>query len=329
MAAPALIFDVHEDRPTTAVSWVTLIRDTAAAQRSTLIDDFHRWAQPTVRRITAGILREMRLDRNTWFDDIESSTAEAMFLLVIEVVEDRTSIDELVSFEALLTYRARSKAREFLDSSGGLNQASGQVGLKRRVKEMRWTLNHLTQTTGRVPSAQEVVEATNARMEEKRKDFRRQGMECSLEDYAYLEMGPAASLENTPEPSVADPNENPAPLHAAERLDFIAMIIARCAQHSEILAQVAEVWLDPATQSAYDGHPSASDVAPLVGLAPQTCRTKIALVREYARQVLKDFYGITGVEETSEGPFAPNPEPTISNGRVSGFRPRAVTDPVL
>lgn len=295
MADPAVAV-AFADPPSTAIEWVQIIVDTSGETRRRHIEDFHRWAQPTIRSITSRILLDMRLDRNTWADEVESWTAEAMFKLLMEVVDGSLAVESLYSFRQLLAYRAKSLTTAEMNTTRGMNQASGQVGMKRRIKEMRWTLNHLTQTLGRVPTAQEVIDETNDRMASKRADFRRQGMVCTLDDFAYIEVTPASSLDGALEtgfePSIPDPQDHDSPLYSTERLDLIAVTIKRCYEHSEVLGKVAEIWFDPATRDVYDDHPSSADIAPLVGLAPQTCRTKIALVRRYAQEVLKDLYGI-------------------------------------
>ena len=277
--------------------WLEALRDAPEGYVfNDLLDDFVRSQEVTVRRVTIDLTNVFRLDRNTYLDDVQSRVHEAILDLVREVRDGDVDPTEFDSISDILRYRAKSKVRRWIDSSSGQNTASKQVNLKRRIWEMRQTRGDLFARLGREPDMHEVLDATNERLAANRKNPKRQGMICSEQDYAIMIGGPAASLEDTAEVSVADPNETDSALHSSERSTLIRMTIKACFESHNDTGRVAEVFFAPALTEDYDGHPSSSEIASETGIPASTVRRRVEEVKTIAKRVLFDHFGIAGVE---------------------------------
>jgi hypothetical protein len=281
--------------------WLEALRDAPEGYvLNDLLDGFVRSQEVTVRRVTVDLTNVFRLDRTTHFDDVQSLVYETIIDLVREVREGDTDLTEFDSVSGVLRFRAKSKVRRWIDSSSGQNTASMQVNLKRRIWEMRQTRGDLFADLGREPSMHEVLDATNARLAKNRKNPKRQGMICSETDYAIMVGGPAASLEDVAETSVADPNETDSALHSSERSTLINMTIKACHDAHPDTGRVAEVFFAPALTEDYDGHPSSSEIASETGIPASTVRRRVEEVKTIAKRVLFDHFGIAGVDGAVE-----------------------------
>lgn len=275
-----------------------IVAATDDARRAERINDFIVSTEPITRMVAAILCREFRADRDTWFDDFCQLTRIAAHELIAEVVAHPRRLEEIGSWRGLLAFRARSAATAFVDSSAGFNPASGMVAVKRRVREMEKTRTLLLTELEREPTDVEVVEHTNRRLAQARSDYKRQGMECKLEDLALV--GPAEDIADHGERAGTCTVETDADLHSTERGELIRLCIQACTTESPQLGQVARIWFAPALATEYDEHPNAARIAAVVGIEPSTARARVARMRQIAQVVARDHYGI-GRELASQG----------------------------
>lgn len=271
------------------VQVITAVGD--ADERRELIGEFVADNSRFIRILTSQIVTHYRLDATTYFGDVQSLAHETLLLVLDEIRHGHLLMADVSSFHGLWKYRTRQAVRRWLDSPE-MNAASRQVSLKRRFKEMRqseqeYMLNHGSQAT-----PEQVVDLTNARMAATRRDPKRQGVHCTIEDYQTMVAGASVELDAIREVAVADPNENDGALHASEREQMVALTIERCYAKSHVHGRVAELFFGPSLGANFDKAPTSTEISAEVGIAAPTVRRKIAEVRDVAQEVLHT-YGIT------------------------------------
>lgn len=256
-----------------------------------LIDEFLSLTEPLNKSIAVALCRDFKVDRNTWLDDFCQFVRIAAMHLVREIAENPKRMEEIASWRALLTFRARSATTAFLDSTSGFNQVSGMVGVKRRVREMEKTRAAMYAELQREPTDHEVVEETNRRLAETRSDYKRQGMECKVEDLHVAQ--PSVAIENSQ--GVADMKvhvDDDSDLHSTERDDLIDGCIAACTIEDPRLGEIAKLWFAPARTGGDGEHPTAAHIARTLGIEPSTARAKVTRVRSIAQRIAREQYGI-------------------------------------
>lgn len=267
-----------------------VVAEPDATAREGLVNEFIVVTEPLTRRIASTLCREFKADRDTWFDDFCQVVRIAAHELLAEIVERPGRLQEIGSWSGLLTFRAKSAATAFVDSSAGFNPASGMVAVKRRVREMERTRAALLAELEREPTDLEVVERTNSRLAQMRSDYKRQGMECKLEDLHLVR--PAEDIEDHRDRAGHDTVETDSDLHWTERAELIRLCIQACTAESAQLGQIARIWFAPALASEYDAHPNATRIAEVVGIEPSTARARVARLRQIAQRVAQERYGI-------------------------------------
>jgi hypothetical protein len=268
-----------------------IVAETDDAVRDELVNDFLVTTEPLTRAVSRTLCREFNADRDTWLDEFCQLVRLAAHDLLTEVIEHPARLEEIGSWRGLVAFRAKSAATAFVDSSAGFNPASGMVAVKRRVREMEKTRALLLAELEREPTDVEVVERTNQRMAQTRTDYKRQGMECKLEDLRLVE--PAADIADHRDRAARETVETDSDLHSTERLDLIRLCIQACTAESAQLGQVARLWFAPALAREYDAHPDAAQIAAVVGIQPSTARARVARLRQVAQAVARDHYGIS------------------------------------
>lgn len=281
------------DEPISTMMWVNTIVATADPdQRREITGDFVADRSAFIRSLAAKIALHYRLDRNTYYGDVESLVHESLLVLLNDIREGNLPMEDVHSFEGLWQYRTRQAVRRWLDSPE-MNAASKQVSLKRRFKEMRQTEQEYLLNHGAQPTPEQVVALTNQRMAETRRDPRRQGVHCTMEDYQSMVAGASVELDAIREVSESDPNEYDGKMHSSEREKMVLLTIERCRKLSETHGQIAEMFFGPSLGAHFDKPPTSTEIADEVGIAAPTVRRKIAEVRKVAQEVLHT-YGITG-----------------------------------
>lgn len=274
----------YPDPPATPVGSDSHTRLTAIAaapvqDKARLIDDFLASHERMARRIAAAYLTHHRLDRRTWADDLTSLVREAMWLLVKDVAEGK--MEPPISFEALARYRSANPVRRFLDSSAGLNQASGQKGLKARFVEMRRTMATLSDSGITNPAPEQVVEETNRRMESARRNPKRQGVICSVEDYNQMLAGPNAPLDAVAETATYERHDaDESRLNSSDASRAVDQTMKQARAKGEKYEYVAHVWLisNPWWRDGRE-QPTIAEIAAALDWSPATTRRYFAEVK--------------------------------------------------
>lgn len=260
-----------------------------AAERDALVQDFLVMTEPLTKSVGAQVCRAFKADMNTWLDEFIQITRMAALAIVREAIDRPDFVEEIQSYKAILTFRARSGGKKFIDSSGGFNQASGMAGYKRRRDELERTRAAFF-AEGVDPTDQEIVDRTNERMLRSRSDAARQGMICSIEDLHVADS--TESIEDHAHPMSADVVESDSDLHRIERVRLIALCIIECQRESEQLGDIAKIWFAPALEADYDAHPTAAFIATQVGIEASTARAKVARVKQVAQRVAREQFDI-------------------------------------
>lgn len=281
-------------RPGSPKEWISAIHVADEDSLKDLLNDYFTHLNPAIERMTVDLSITFRLDRTSNSDDVRSIIYETIMRLIQEVRSGKIDVGEFDSVGGLIKFRARSAVRRWMDSSEQ-NAASRQVNLKRRIWEMRQTRSAYMAEHGSEPSMAEVLDITNERMERTRSNARRQGMICGEEDYAIMLGGASVGLDEIADVSTPDPNDSDSELHASERAPLIKRTILACREHHPDTGLVAEIYLAPALTDDYSEHPSSSEISEKTGIPPSTVRRRVAEVKEIAKQVLSEFYGIEGI----------------------------------
>lgn len=260
-----------------------IVEETDETLREHLINDFLAKTDKMNKSIAVRLCRDFGADRNTWLDEFWQFVRIAADALLREFVASPAKLDEVVTWYGLLQYRSNSAATAFIDSSAGFNQASGMVGVKRRLREMEKTRAQLFNELNREPTDAEIVKTTNERLKRTRADYKRQGMECTLEDLRALQ--PAENLDDLHNHVAKETVESDSDLHAVERKRLIMLSIAECDKVNPQLGIIARMWFAPALDDDYDEHPTAAEIAKEVGIQSSTARAKVSMVRKIAREV--------------------------------------------
>lgn len=283
-----------EDWPTDAAGWVVAIRKATEAEQPVVVERFHIWLQPELRRRSARICHSRRLDLTSWGPDIESAVCEAAFRLTLDIISGAAEAATTGAFFAMLEFRAKAAADEMLNSAGGLRGVSGLTGRNRRIRELRATEATLAQALGRAPTPDEVIDATNQSLRTRRSDAVRQGMVCTMSDWEALVAGPAI----VPAPTFTLDGIEEAPIVSTDDaidpavLDYPRMrqrvLNALGEEGSSTRRKVAEAWLPVALDAHFDQLPTAVEIGNAVGIAPQTARAHIAAIRAVFAAALRE-----------------------------------------
>lgn len=103
------------DSPTlNSQGWLAAIRDADDTTRVGLIEDFHASARPVVKRATATLLREYKVGRTTWADDVELLVTETLLSLVVDVVAGRDTIAQGTALYSVLLTRSRARFQSLM-----------------------------------------------------------------------------------------------------------------------------------------------------------------------------------------------------------------------
>lgn len=257
--------------------------------RDHLIDEFLRTREATFRRQGAKLCVQFRADRNTWFDDFTSLTRVAAYRIIEECQARPEFVEEVRSFTALLEFRSRSSVRKFIDSSAGFSYASGLSAHKQRKVELEKTREELRRLWAREPSDIEIVEETNRRVMQRRKDAKHQALISTVQDLHV-----SSRTERVEDQlALAAPEADESAISAVERRDLARLTIAECETISATLGQVAAVWMGSWLGDGEQEPPTAVAVAQTVGFSPSSARRAIAEVRGVAARILSERYGVT------------------------------------
>ncbi len=287
--------NLHRDSGHSHTEWLQTIRacaDTPANGR--LVEDFLASREPLFRRTAAAVCRTYQLDRNRFFDEVLQLARVEAHSIMTQYAEPGSTIDA-PRFEQLLNFRTRSATRTYLDSSAGLNPASGMVALKRRRNEIRKTRARLRQELGREPSDTAVEDEARrdviGRLGEDK--ARRQGMIPSLDD--EQKAAEATSLDDADTANnLAHTSGDDYQMHRVERVQLARLVIAGAQQASPVHGRVAQVMFGRQAADLDDDVdlPTVREISEAAHVSRYTARVQRGAVLEITKQILRDQFGI-------------------------------------
>ena len=264
---------------------VAQLRDANDAEAAEILNEFIREHEQRWPRMA--VMISAKSGGRVPHDEALSVVYHA-FLEMAELLK-RSAWDSPQSVFAMVAWRATQLIHDEIAPP-----ASGMTTLRRRHQELRGTRDALLAEHGGEPSAEAVVDATNERLLARLKDVRRQGMWCTVEDYHLMGAAHhAVELTELNETGTPDPNESAAPIHAVDRERLVRITVARCREISPEHGLVAEAFFGSDLAASFEGPPTSSDISQAVGLAAPTVRRKVAEVKQVAREILADEFGIT------------------------------------
>lgn len=256
--------------------------------RQYLLDDFMRSKLGVFRSLAHKLCRTNSMDINRHLDEATSIVAAECVVMVNEILAKPARLDQITSsFDGVLWLRCRPVFRSYCDSAVGGVNASGAVALSRRMRQMGRMREALRSSFDREPTNEEIVEATNVKMREARKDPKRQSMICTMGD---LRTDPVAySLADH---DIADwGTESLLAPHEASRT--INAIIKVAEQTSDDLGLVARAWCGDLYNPAVLAIRTPAQIAELLGLSPAVVSRQLSNLRVVARGYLADILSIT------------------------------------
>lgn len=282
---------VEEERPDlTPEDLLDQIR-TAKSRAATdeLVEYFLAKMTPMHHQIARQLAHQYKRNRNSIdLDEFYQEIQIAAYGLIREFADGK--IAEITSWRALLSTRVRNALPRHIDKF--YNPLSGQTELKRQIRKSAGIRLWLAQELGREPTDQEVVDETNRQMKEARSDESKVG-ELKISDLAAD--GPPQSLDDAgdrPDPASV---ESDSELHALEVTPLVGAVIDRCEAKNETCGAVARVWFGVQLEHGY--RPDGTEVAEAVGIRPTTARQYITRVKQVAKRVLAEKYGILPTED--------------------------------
>ena len=160
---------------------IDAILSATGRQRQHLLDDFMRSKLRVFRSIGHTLCRNASMDVTRHLDEATAIVGAECVVMMNEIIADPTRLEKVTSFDGKLWVRCRPVFRTYCDSAAGGVNATGAIALSRRKREMGRMRESLRASYDREPTNEEIVEATNVKMNATRKNAARQAMVCSVE----------------------------------------------------------------------------------------------------------------------------------------------------
>jgi hypothetical protein len=278
---PTLVGTLPERAPIDAILAAT------GRQRQHLLDDFMRSKLRVFRSIGHTLCRNASMDVTRHLDEATAIVAAECVVMMNEIIADPTRLEKVTSFDGKLWVRCRPVFRTYCDSAAGGVNATGAIALSRRKREMGRMRESLRASYDREPTNEEIVEATNVKMNATRKNAARQAMVCSVDD---LRTDPVA-YSLTDHDVASHTNDGLIVTH--EAAGTIAAVIKVCEQTSPHLGAIARSWLGDLYNPALEMIRTPAQIAEHLDLPPAVVHRQLANARVVARSYLADFLSIT------------------------------------
>lgn len=260
------------------------ISSATGAQRQALIENFLTERRKLIERVTASVARTvLRQDnRQRLTPDVESVVWECAWQIL---TEDHDGLDQVVSFGAVLTSRARREATKHLESPA-VTGVGGTSNLRTKQRAVGVSRRELRSVLGVEPDVDQLVEYHNEKMTRRRSNPTKQGALVEPSDLAVTPQAVLAdSDDGVPEAAApAGPALTPTEGHGLAR-----EVVDRCTRHCPELGAVAHTWLGDYLQAGDFGDDPVADVAGRVGRSVAWTRGQMLQVREVAQQVALEW----------------------------------------
>lgn len=273
-------------------TWFALLRHCGVERRHE-VRDACSWAlSGELRRIAHGLLRQRQVSAARFEADATSIVATEFVTLMDEAAEGR--LDEVDLPRALLARRSGRAFAVLLSSELGVYPAAGMDGVRRRKAVLASARAALARELGREPTANQVLEAANARMAS-RADAAKQGMVFTSADLA-----PVREAEALPAPGdrawgVAPAGEDACPLEPVMRKQLARLVLEHeWSSADETSRRVARYLWEP---QLLDAPPPPQTIRDLRADLPRFNARKAGALfarfrRELPRRLLAEHFGV-------------------------------------
>jgi hypothetical protein len=274
-----------QTRPLDTAAELRTITALTGQARQQAIGDFLLARVGLIRQIAVSLCRSNRLDLARDVEDLSSEVHIEAVLMFLEMDADPS---KFTNFEGMLTARCRNKIAERVNSSEWTG-LSGYSSIQKRRRLLYNTQKLLLTTEGVLYEGQELIDRHNARMLASRADAARQSVLATLDDLVKVEIRDYDPDQDHAVLRVSD--ESDSPLVPSEAITLIRLTVQACHEQSERLGRVAELFL-----GAHE-HPitSGAEIAARLRISGHGARQDIVAVRDTARQILSDRFGITSI----------------------------------
>lgn len=260
-----------------------------------LLDDFARTKIRDMRSIALQLCRVSGLDPMVHGDDAVGVVETQFTIIVNSLIKDPSRLDKITAFNGYLFHHSKAPMRSYGDGAQSGEKPSGTTALARRQRELARTQAALRAELNAEPTPEQIVEATNARMNAKRKDAARQGMISTIEDLQQPSNVPLLPEENDAPVWM----HTDAPLAPHEARSFLRRAIACAMEADERLARVLAAWLGSTFDENVGGPRPLNEVAQMMGLRMAETAELIAAAQDLAVNVLRDEFGVHDMRESA------------------------------
>lgn len=282
----------NNDAVTAEVYAIAAMAD--SSRRNRRIDDFHRANLKLYDRIA------FHFRAQTGVEPMHHEDIVQEVWIVADGIVRTPGAMRAGSFVTVLQQNARSKLRDWSYSSQrtGIAQASG---MHRRQVLARSVARQLEEQTGRPPTHDEIVRATQAELQARRSNPSKGGR-VKPSDIHGMKLVPSDDL---PEPVDQVGGIFGPATFATSSLDrteiepFVREVISAAFERSEPLGQLAGIYFAPFLEvTGLTDMPSVDAVAQELDRTRDWVRKHINVLHQVAREVLEERYGITSSEFT-------------------------------
>lgn len=240
------------------------------------------------------LVHARNLDPDTWGDEALSTVMSEVADRLPGLVASDVAVQNLMAF--LRRGMIRSWDR-YLDSTGGLDGRSKMSTVHRRRMRLntlraRWARQH----GGRPPEPdQAFLDWANAEQAKTHKDPARSSMVFTVDDLNPTMGILSLDADDGLDPSIADEAAD-SPLSVLDRKRLAGMVIADAEKTDPLLGRCARIVFGPHTTDAPGHLPTAGNVAAELSIRHARAVLLLDQVHTIAREILADWFGITGVE---------------------------------
>lgn len=247
-----------------------------------------------------------------FYEDVRSIVTIKAIELAKSIPADPHQATTGHTLSSMLARRAGSEVRSFAASSTAAASGKGVVNAARRSHGIAKTESEISQQWGRTPSETELVIAHNEKIRARRKDPRKQGELVSSDDVG-------AHRRMTGSPLHATSADSPEEATSTARLDragvttgidgtpdgdadsvitkwegkkFRAAIVEAAHGKDPDLGRTATVWVDYVSQHTNRG--TIATVSQHLQISRTETKRRIGLIRDLAKDVLTESFGISG-----------------------------------
>lgn len=281
--------------PEVTVSTLDILRGIvtmpAGPAREAAVNDFIAARLPMFTRQARGLCRINSVQVGTYLDDVAAIVAEVAWEMIREALDDPSTLERIITWEAILYRRARVRVRSYIDRTEA--PAAGMTTARRRHREVQRTRSLLRGELDREPNDAEVITETNKRLAHL-KDAAYQGMAITEEDLRMPGQvaDPELALEQH---RVVDFAEDYI-LHPTEGRQVVARTIEACYRHDHATGKVAELWMGDvySTGGPGEGTDTITHICQVMAMTRPRVQEHIGRVRRIAIDLLADM-GVEGL----------------------------------